>query len=336
MKLGPRAGTLVLALMMVACTTRWTPSIGPPATGPQASGGGELIRLYTSVTQATVDAVVGGFKSQTPATEVEVFRAPSGEVAARIATEQREGGVRADVLWLTDPVSMAEYESQALLASWQPDGVDGIPVEYRSDSYWGTRLLNMVIVAAGDAEPAPADWTDLAAADLQGAVAIPDPAFAGSALGALGYFAQNEDLGLDFYRSLKANGAVQVQAPDEVVTGVAEGRYDAGITLDFSVRAAIANGSPVRLVWPASGAVTIYSPIAVVQASDNRSVAESFVEFTLGTAGQDLIATTGWQPARVGVSGGPQPDGTQVSVDWDAVAADRQDLLEEYQDIFGE
>ncbi len=332
-------GVLVAAIL-TACTSvddrvARPPGSDAPSLGVGRSGGG-VVRLYTSVTQATVDAVVSGFRAQAAGTEVEVFRAPTGELAARIAAEQREGGLRADVLWLTDPLSMEEYDSQGLLAAWQPTEAEGIPAEYRSERYWGTRLLNMVIVAAADAEPLPADWSDLAEPAYQGTVAIPDPAFAGSAFGALGYLAQADGYGFDLYRALRANGAVQVQAPDEVVTGVAEGRYEAGMTLDFSVRTALSNGSPVQLIWPSSGAIAIYSPIAVVAAERDRSAAQAFTGFTLSAAGQGLIAGTGWQPTRSGVSGGPEPAGDQVSPAWAAAAAERDELIAEYQAIFGE
>ena len=46
-----------------------------------------------------------------PDLEVEVFRAPTGELDARIATEQRTGGIGADVLWMTDPLSVQQYEA---------------------------------------------------------------------------------------------------------------------------------------------------------------------------------------------------------------------------------
>jgi iron(III) transport system substrate-binding protein len=74
------------------------------------------LRIYTTVTQATVDSVVEGFSERYPDVDVEVFRAPTGELTARIAAEQREGGMRADVLWLTDPLSMQQYAGDGLLA----------------------------------------------------------------------------------------------------------------------------------------------------------------------------------------------------------------------------
>ncbi len=281
-----------------------------------------------------MDAVVAGFKSAHPGVSVDVFRAPTGELAARIASELRDGRIRGDVLWLTDPLSIQAYAAQGLLFSWQPAGAAGIGDAYRSDTYWGTRFLNMVMISGTAVTPAPATWKDLANAAYKGAVGIPDPGFAGSAFGALAYFAQNPDLGMDFYGSLKTNGAVQVQSPDEVTAGVAEGRFKVGMTLDNSARTAITKGSPVALAWPTDGAIAMYSPIGVVGASQAPSSAEAFVEFVLSDPGQQAIAKTGWQPMRSG-AGGPAPGGPQVFPKWSDAFAQQQKLLTEYRAIFG-
>ena len=76
------------------------------------------LRLYTSVTEATVTAVVDQFEADT-GRKVDVFRAPTGELAARIAAEQREGGLQADILWLTDPLTMQQYAADGVLREWE-------------------------------------------------------------------------------------------------------------------------------------------------------------------------------------------------------------------------
>jgi len=307
-----------------------TPAALDTATPPLSGA----LTLYTSVTQNTVDAIVAGFAEVAPEVGVEVFRAPTGELAARIAAEIREGGLQADVLWLTDPLSMAEYEDLGLLLAWEPAGAASLDPAYRGTSSWGTRLLNVVMVRGADVSPAPAAWKELTDGAYRDAVALPDPAFAGSAFGALGYFALAPGYGLDFYRALEANGATQLRAPDEVTTGVAEGRFAAGMTLDNSVRTAVAKGSPIELVWPTDGAVAIDSPIAVVEQANAQDAAQAFVEHVLSDAGQAAIGSTGWQPVRPGV-GGPEPEGPQVTPDWDAAIARRDELLAEYREIFG-
>lgn len=104
------------------------------------------MRLYTSVTQDTVDAIVAGYRARHPGVNVEVFRAPTGELSARIAADQRLGEIKADVLWGTDPPSTQQFARDGLFRQWTPAEVDVIPPAYRSDTFWGTRILNMVVV----------------------------------------------------------------------------------------------------------------------------------------------------------------------------------------------
>lgn len=329
------AATLgVAALMLAACGDN-----GPGAASPAATGASPdeplsgAIRLYTSVTQDTVDAVVDGYRAAHPDVDIEVFRAPTGELTARIAAEQREGGIRADVLWLTDPLSMQQYAADGLLRVWEPQEAAALPGELIEDTFWGTRILNIVVTHQDGLDPAPTAWQDLAEQSYQQPVAIPDPGFAGSAFGALAFFALDDRFGFDYYQSLADTGAVQVQAPGEVVTGVAEGRFAAGMSLDKIVRDAADKGSPIQLVAPEPGAVAIYSPIAVVASSESPAVAESFANHTLTVAAQEAIASTGWQPVRTEVDWPHELP--QVFPDWQTAFERRDELLETYGGIIG-
>ncbi len=298
---------------------------------PEPSG---TVSLYTSATQDTVDAVLAAYAAGAPDVSVEVFRAPTGELDARIAAEAREGQIGGDVLWGTDPLSVQSYASQDLLEAWTPPEAASVPDEYQTDTFWGTRLLNMVIVHGADSTDPPTDWKDLAGAAYADGVGIPDPGFAGSAFAVLGYFASNPDFGIEYYQRLADNGATQVQAVAEVLTGVAEDRFSAGMTLDKSARDAVAQGSPIEIVWPSSGAITIYSPVGVFAAAQNMDNGKHFANFLLTPEGQAAIASTGWQPVRDDVDG-PPIDGEQVSPEWSEIFDRQQELLDEYRAIFG-
>jgi iron(III) transport system substrate-binding protein len=315
-----------VALLLAACSSAGHAG----GTEPRS------ITLYTSVTQNTVDAVVAGFTAGHPGAKVDVFRATTGALNARIAADQRSGGLRADVIWGTDPLSMQSYADQKLLHAWPLPDATGVPATYRTRYFWGTRLLYLVIVAQKGLDPAPQRWADLTGAAYRGGVALPDPAAAGSAFAALGYFSQAPGLGLDYYRTLKANGAVQVSTVPEVVTDVAQGRFKLGVTLDSEIRSAVAKGSPVRMVWPTDGAIALYSPIAETARPPHASTAQAFLSYVLSADGQRRIGQTGWQPIRPGVAGPPQPAGaTTVSPDWTALFGKQRDLLQQYQGIFG-
>jgi len=312
-------------------------AVSPAAVGTAAAETGPFaITLYTSVTQNTVDAVVEGFTRAHPGSSVDVFRATTGDLNARIAADERSGGLHADVIWGTDPLSMQSYADQDLLAPWPLGDIDGVPKEYQSEEFWGTRVLTLVLVTNNALRPQPESWSDLTDSTYRDKVALPNPAAAGSAFAALGYFSQAKGFGMDFYRDLKANGAVQVGTVPEVVTDVATGRYQLGITLSNEAATAMAKGSPVTLVWPKDGAIALYSPIAATKAAKEPAAAAAWMRYVLSTDGQERIAATGWQPVLEGIDGPQRPAGaTVVAPDWSALFGGQRDLLAQYQSIFG-
>lgn len=323
---------LAAALSVAACGSSSTTS----AAGPAGSTG--QLTLYTSVTQNTVTAVLNGFAKLHPGVKVSVFRATTGQLNARIAADKHSGGLRADVIWGTDPLSMESYAQDGLLAAWPLPGLAGVPDQDKTTYFWGTRELYLVIVAHRGLAPMPKSWADLTSAGYKGQVALPDPAAAGSAFAALGYFDTAPGFGLSFYHALKANGAVQVSTIPEVVTDVAQGRYQLGITLDSQIRVAVKQGSPVVMVWPSDGAISLYSPIAETVAARGPagSAAQALLSYVLSPSGQTAIAKTGWQPVLPGIAGPARPAGsTEVYPAWTALFGRQTQVLQQYQAIFG-
>jgi len=328
-----RGGAVVAALVAVlvaACGGTDAGSSGSTAGGP--NGESRVLRLYTSFDQQVVDGLLAGYRQAQPGTRVEVFRAPTGQLNARIAAEQRAGGVRADVLLLSDPLSMQQFAAQGLLLRWSPPEAKVVPAKAHTDAAWGVTTSDVVVVVpASDA--APSSWQELTQAPYRDGVAIPDPGFAGSAFGALGYFAGAKGYGIDYYRRLKANGAVQVQAPGDVITGVAEGQYKAGMTLDFAAQAAIDAGSPLQIAHPAPGGIRLYAPVAVVERTHDAAAAKSFAGFLLTKPAQQELSRLGRRPIRADVRA-PTPPARFVQPDWPQIFSRQDALLQDYRAVF--
>jgi iron(III) transport system substrate-binding protein len=333
---------ILLASVLGAAACGSSPATSGNASG-QTSGqtaatSAQQITLYTSVTQNTVTAVLNGFAKLDPNVKVSVFRATTGQLNARIAADEHSGGLRADVIWGTDPLSMESYAQDGLFQPWPLPALTGVPAQDKTKYFWGTRELYLVIVAHKGLTPMPANWSDLTNPAYKGKVALPDPAAAGSAFAALGYFDTAPGFGISFYHALKANGAVQVSTIPEVVTDVAEGRYQLGITLDSEVRAAIKEGSPVVMDWPADGAIELYSPIAETVTAKGAAAAatQALMRYVLSTDGQTVIGKTGWQPVLPGIAGPPRPAGaTEVYPGWTTLFGRQNQILQQYQAIFG-
>lgn len=327
----PRSRLLVATATSAAVLTALSATAGAQEPGADPTLVDGTVTVYTSVTQDTVDAVLAALEEVNPDLEVEVFRAPTGELDARIATELRTGGTDADLLWLTDPLSVGRYEAESLLAPLADDAYEFVPEAYRGETFVDTRLLNLVLVSGVDVEDPPASWAELAQAE---GLVMPDPGFAGSAFAALGYLATNDDYGFEFYQALRDNGTVVVGSPVDVVNGVAEGIYQTGITLDKIARDTQEAGAPIEVTWPQPGAITLFSPAAVVAGSDDAAAAEAFLSFLVSPEGQAAIASTGWQPVRDDVEW-PYED-TVVTADWDELYGRQAELLEGFYAIFGD
>lgn len=302
----------------------------------EAGSGEQAITLYTCVTDATAKAVIADFTKSRPGSKVELFRAPTGQLNARVAADIRGKGLQADVFWTCDPMTMHGYAEQKLLRPWTPANAAEIPAPYRAEHFAGVDLLYLVAVVR-KGQPAPRAWADLAGPAYRGAVALPDPGFAASALGMLGYFAAEPGYGLDYFQRLKANGAVQVKSPDDVLTGVAEGRYKAGFTLANAAYLAQRKGSPVEVVWPRPGAIAIYAPVAVTSKNGGqRALAEDFASYVASREGQRTIAATQVYSVLPDVEGPPIPAGAPVvAPEWPALWNGTAGLLAQYRTIFG-
>ena len=323
---GRRLWWLALGLVLVVA------GCGSEAPGPAAPQG-ESITLYTCVNDTTVQPVIKAFQSAHPGSEVKLFRAPTGELNARVASDVRSGGLKADVIWACDPLTMHGYLDQQLVGGWLPAETDGVPEQFRTADSIGVAVLYLVAVHAKDL--APKTWSDLTSSGYA-PVAVPDPGVAASALGALGYFSQADGYGLDFYRKLQQQGGKQVSTPDNVTTGVAQGQYRAGITIANSAYLAQQKGSPIEVTWPKPGAVAIYGPVALSRRSADSMLAKDFISYLVSKGGQQVMADAGSYPTLPGVSGPKIPSGAPVVYpDWDRIASTKDTLLKDYQTIFG-
>ncbi|TQN42585.1 iron(III) transport system substrate-binding protein [Blastococcus colisei] len=301
--------------------------------GEAGAGAAETITLYTCVSDTTIQPLIDAFEDRADGAQVELFRAPTGELNARVAADVRSGGLRADVIWGCDPLTVQAFVDEGLVGGWTPPEAAAIPGEFRTDDYVGVAVLYMLALHRTDV-PAPQTWSDLAAGDY--AVAVPDPSVAASALGALGWFASEPDYGLDFYVQLRGNGAVQVGTPNDVTAGVSQGIYDAGITIANAAYAAVEDGSPVAVAWPEPGAVAIYGPIALATGSADSQVAKDFISFVVGDDGQAVVGESGSYPTRPGAPTPTIPQGAPIVFpDWAAIGSDKDAIVGEYQQVFG-
>ncbi len=211
-----------------------------------------------------------------------------------------QGGV--DVYWAPSPGNFARV---AQASGWQPLGVglQGLPAQIggmalrdAQQRYQATELAgygfatNPAQLQALDL-PTPSDWPDLLDPRLRGRIALPDPGRVGFApvlldivLDAYGW-----DRGWALWSELTGQSRLVSRGGTLVTDEVASGRSAVGLSIDFFVASAIANGEPVDFVYPRHGGLNP-APVAITTKARHVQGARAFVAFVLSEDGQKLLA----------------------------------------------
>ena len=312
--------------------------VPPPTAAPPPTG---KITIYTSVPQAIMDTIKADFEVKFPEITLDVFRAGTGAVMAKLAAEMEAGAIAADLLWVAEPSSYEELKDKGVLLQFTPAEAGALPAEFRDPDgyYYAGRLINMIVGYNVDVEPKPTGWKSLLDPAYEGKIGMATPIKSGAALATMAALADH--VGSSFYQDMADNGAVQLTSNGKVRDALATGELTVGIVLDYMIRGAKAKGSPVDYVCPEEGTVMIPSPIAIFNTSQNPEAAQVFVDYTLSQDGQKTLVELGnFIPVRADVDPPADTPGMaeieSIPVDWVSVKENTEALKDQFVTIYGE
>lgn len=313
------------AALLVSCAE---PSEDPDAATTEATAASEVTTLtvYTSEPEEKVDEINAAFMAANPDIEVEVYRAGTGDLNARIAGEKESGEIEADVLWAADAPTFETYKAAGDLAELQDvDTADLIEEAVDAEGFYvGTRIIPTVIAYNTDVideADAPQSWADLVDPKYAGQLVMPDPAVSGAAAFNASVWKNNEDLGEEWINALGENRPMIAQSNGPTSQEIAGGGHPVGVVVDYLVRDLADAGSPIAAVYPTEGAPYITEPAGVFEASDNKEAAERYLNFLLSEEGQKIAVEQAYLPVREDVG---TPENTPELADIALITPDLQ------------
>ena len=198
------------------------------------------ITLYTSEPQEKADALVEAFNQVHPEVTVEVFRAGTGDLTTRVATEQASGGVQADVFLAADAGTFEDYAADELLLQYSPANVESLNQDIVDPEcyYTGTRIIPTVIAYnTGLVTEPPTSWAELTDAEYANKLVMPNPDVSGAAACNAAVWLDEPALGEEWLTKLAANKPVIADSNGPVSQAIATGAQPVGIVVDFLVSA---------------------------------------------------------------------------------------------------
>lgn len=314
------------AALLAACAE---PTESEDATAP--TGGGDegettTLTVYTSEPEDKVDEINEAFMSANPDIEVEVYRAGTGDLNARIAAEKESGSIEADILWAADAPTFETYAAAGDLVELQDiDTADLIDEAIGADNFYvGTRIIPTVIAyntEIVDEADLPQSWAELTDETYADQLVMPDPAVSGAAAFNASVWKNHEELGEEWITALGQNQPMIAQSNGPTSQEIAGGGRPIGVVVDYLVRDLNAEGSPIEVIYPTEGAPYVTEPAGVFADSGNQEAAERYINFLLSTEAQEIAVEQNYLPVREDVG---TPEGAPELAEIELMTPDLQ------------
>lgn len=286
-----------------------------------ADGPRQDVVVLTSYPDAVVSRFEAAFERAHPEYRLRVVWRMPHDMPALLA-EPGQGGV--DVVWTASPRLFAQLAAEGALQplgiplEGLPERVGGCPLRDEGRMYIATELagygfaVNPAYLAARGLR-APADWVDLADPVYADHLVLPDPQQVGFAplmldipLQAYGW-----EAGWALWSAIVGNGRLLGRGGTSIADEVGAGRSGVGLSMDFFVAAARANGAPLDFVYPRQGGLNPGHG-AVTASAPHPEGARALMSLLLSAPGQALllhpdIRKLPVRPAVYGGSGVPSP-----------------------------
>lgn len=299
------------------------------------------ITVYTSEPQEKIDALVAAFNENHPKITVEVFRAGTGDLTARIESERTSGDVQADILLAADAGTFEGYKADDLLLAYIPDDVDALnPDVVDPDGYYvGTRIIPTVIAYNTTViDTPPTSWQELTDSQYADKITMPNPDVSGAAAYNAAVWMNTPSLGETWLKALAANNPVIAESNGPVSQAVASGTQPVGIVVDYLVRELKAAGSPIDVSYPTEGVPYVSQPVGIFANTDVQEASETFVDFLVSKAGQELAVEQSYLPVRNDVGtpdGAPSMDDIEIlSPDLDVISGSKNSAVARFNELF--
>ena len=336
------AGALAAMMVLSGCGSADANTNAASSDTAKDSALSGTITVYTSEPQDKLNELARDFNQVEPNVKVQVFRAGTGDLNARIESEQANGGVKADILWAADASTFEKYKKSDSLAAYQPKEADKLisGVADADHYYTGTRVIPTVIAYNTNAvKSAPKSWKSLADSQYNGKIVMPNPSVSGAAAYNAAVWYMDKNLGEQWFTDLGANKPVIADSNGPVSQAVASGTQPIGVVVDYLIRDLKSKGSPVAVSYPSEGVPVVSEPIGIFKSTKNEKAAQAFIDYVLSERGQKLAVKQNYLPVRNDVGspeGAPALDKIKLlNPDLASVTSTKSEALKSFTDHVG-
>lgn len=288
----------------------------------------EVITVASSLPKDLLAIYKRAIEAEYPGTRIQYVNLPATHTASFL--RDRPSGQRPDVFWGSAPetfLMLRRHNLLELLEKADPPGMPALIGHLRindQEGYfkgqalsgygvmWNTRYLQARGIAP------PASWQDLARAEYFGHVIMASPSRSSITHVMLEAILQDKGWqdGWSLIMRIAANCGLISERSAGVPSSISNGRFGAGLVVDFLALSARQAGNPVAFTYARPKVVSIAN-IALIKGARNPSGGRRFIDYTLSAPGQALLLRPEISrfPVRPGPYAGSQNADPHAAID---------------------
>jgi len=265
---------------------------GTAITAQEATG---QLTVYGSTLEDVVRDVAEAFEAKTGIETVYV-RASTGETLNRIRAEQARPQAS---VWFGGPGdSYRVAQEEGLLEPYISPSAENIADQFKDpDGYWtGLYTSNLGFASnrgllAERGIEVPTSWEDLLAPELEGLVAVANPATSGTAYAYISTIAQlmGEEEGFEYLDQASENIAQYTKSGSAPGRMAGSGEILVGILMLQDAYLIQQQGFDLELSTPSEGTGFALEPAAMLKDGPDQLEAQMFIDYILSAEGQGVM-----------------------------------------------
>lgn len=283
-----------LAMGMVASLTICG---GMSAFAEDAEEIGDTVVLYTSLTDAEINALTDCIAEVYPDLEIEVVNGGLGELTSRISAEAEDP--QGDLVWgaLTG-VDGRTYED--IFEEWVSPECENVfeGMEITNGLYSSDHVSTVCFCVNTELEEelgvSIKSYQDLLNPELKGKIVLSDPNSSSAAWNNLSnifsVYGIDTDESWDYIKQLMGNLVISTSS-SVCFNSVADGEYVAGLTYEDGAVNLLKNGAEnVRIQYPEEGTSAMIAGIGIIKNGPHNAAAKAVANFICSAEGQTALA----------------------------------------------
>ena len=277
------------------------------------------VQLYSTMTEADLDALITCFNDVYPNIEVIVTNGSAGELTTRIDGEK--GNPQGDLVW----GGMADSDGDAyaeIFEAWVSEyDAENMPGYTSPNGLYSMDHLSTVVFVVNEELEAQlglniTSYEDLLDPALKGKIATADPNSSSSAWNNLSNILSvygDTDEGWEYIKNLMPN-LVILGSSSGVFKNTQAGEYVVGLTYEDGAVNLLKNGATnIRLQYPTNGTSASAFGTALIKNGPNPENAKVFIDFICSADGQTALAAYQEGTLRYTNAGYKVPDGAWLT-----------------------